>query len=107
MSSSIRTSTKSRLAVILFLAIVCLTKTIPLADAQITIFDHLGLKHLRNAREYLFKFAGATGENAVDFKTNLRNNVSIIIVRITHPRLLQLYSAEITATIQHQHAILL
>lgn len=48
----------------------------PLARAQITIFDHLGIKNLRLGREMLFKFAGATGENRADFRTNLKNNVS-------------------------------
>ena len=47
--------------------------TKPLA---VTLFDVLGLQTLRQAREQLFLFAGQTGENSVDFRTNLRNNVS-------------------------------
>lgn len=62
------------LAIALLLMII--TDSPALVNAQYTIFDHLWLKNLRVGREQLFKFAGATGENAADFRTNLRNNVS-------------------------------
>lgn len=47
-----------------------------LVSAQVTIFDHLGIQHLRQGRDFLFRFSGATGHNRADFRTNLKSNVS-------------------------------
>lgn len=49
---------------------------IVLVNSQVTIFDKLGIGHLRQAREFLLAFSGRTGHNEADFRTNLRNNVS-------------------------------
>lgn len=48
-----------------------------LVNGQVTIFDKIGISQLRQARELLLQFSGRTGHNEADFRTNLRNNVSL------------------------------
>lgn len=62
--------------------LVIVTALLPLpspVQAQVTLFDTLGIKHLRLGREFLFRFAGATGENEADFRTNQRRNVRVYL----------------------------
>lgn len=57
--------------------LICLLLPISLVNSQVTIFDRIGIGHLRQAREFLLQFSGLTGHNEADFRTNLRNNVSL------------------------------
>lgn len=65
----------SLLATTTFLVLSLLVNLTSTVNSQVTFLDKLGLPFLRSGREFLFKFAGATGHNEADFRTNLRNNV--------------------------------
>lgn len=67
----------SLLATTTFLVLSLLVNLTSTVNSQVTFLDKLGLPFLRSGREFLFKFAGATGHNEADFRTNLRNNVSL------------------------------